>query len=570
MQNREIMGQYLYSQLTAEKVTPYLEALCSGQKKPGLRLQSLITQTKVNLEKLGPTQFVALLMNTRQPKLFAESEATIGVGKDWTAEENAILADVIFSTTGTHAYNTGEHDGFTNYPEDERPEVHFLFVSSPLLRNDQGCQTSDMLELIRADGSINAEAYYRMIERRLLPGLLVQNRDAVQTNTPLVLNIPGLGLGQFAGKHRDALRRLLPQTLRRLFDQHGKELIMFKVVNYDPYSPLLEKDTFSGEIHGIHLMARPYQRCAPGAPAAQLAYPKDGRDYTGYRIVKVVAWDPFSFPGNDIWIKFSGRPPATEHYFGRKTDDGVAFASSDALVAMVAMGQFGQGNEISVEYSSHRGIVYPMCLVEQSIQSTVWHLYFVEQYLSNVTAEMLDVVSIPVTLLSSNLQSPRQTEERTAFVQALQAKLHIMKQYTNGGHTELELRKTALLRQIVQQVEQAIQVFLAIPEPSQSDLDTLYNQVNAVASQISPEDQAVLAQHRQPILRWLKEIAAMILTLGAPLIYTGYRAYRMYQQDPAHFSWKNVPFGLFSETRSLAALRGLQTCIENAGPRRTQ
>ncbi|MCX7090785.1 MAG: hypothetical protein NTU48_04980 [Legionellales bacterium] len=569
MQNREITGRYLCSQLTLDKATEYLQDLRNGQKQPGTRLRTEVGQADYNA--LTAQELLAHLMNTRQPLLCAERSASIGEANDWTIEENAILADMIFSTTGTCAYNNGEHFAFAfpggpspNYPEEARPKVNFLFASGTLLRNDLGYTTSDMDELIQEDDTLNAEAYYQLIERRLLPGLLAQNTEAKKTNTPLLINIPGLGTGEFAqAKYRESLKRLLPGTLRRLFEAHGEKLDMIRVVNYDPFERLPgNEDPFSGTVHHMNLMARPYQEYDSPAKghtaAAQLAFPKDGRDYTDFVMVKIVAWDPFSFPGNDIWTAYPD-DEAEESLFGRKTDDGVAFGSSDVILAMSAMGQFGQNKIQNVEYDSTRGIVYPK---DPQRPVTILLHEFAQRYACKVTSEMIEVVPF---ILNPRAQS--------VFVKNLNTKIQAMKHYANTLYPNprplepsepdavllpLAYQKALRILSIVEEVERKLNTFSALNPPNQTDLDQLCADIKA----ITDRDHSILSQHRQPLLRWLKEIVVLILTLGAPLIYTGYQAYRIYQKDPAQFSWNKVPFGLFSETKSAAKLRGLVECVD--------
>ncbi len=578
MQNREITGRYLCSQLTLDKATAYLQDLRDGRKRAGQRLRVEVGQSDYNA--LTAQELLAHLMSTRLPLLCAERSARIAENADWTIEENAILADMIFSTTGTRAYNNGEHHAFAypglispNYSEEARPDVNFLFASGTLLRNDLGFKTSDMDDLIQADDTLNAEAYYQLIERRLLPGLLVQNTEAQKTDTPLLINIPGLGTGEFAQvKYREAVKYHLPRALRRLFETHGEKLNMVRVVNYDPFDRLPGNvDPFSGSVHHMTLMARPYQEYDSQAKgftaAAQLEFPKDGTDYTGYRMVKIVAWDPFSFPGNDIW---AANVRTDGPYYGRTTDDGVSFSSSDAILAMSKMGQFGRNKIQSVFYDTASGIVYPNAPLDQdNVMTMTTHSEFAQGYASKVTPEMITVVPF---VLNPRVQS--------VFVQTLEIKIQAMKDYANtlyptpralelgvdDATLPLAYQKARRIHRIVEEVERKLGAFSAIIAPSQASLDQLCGEIKTIADR----DHAFLAQHRRPLLRWLKEIVALILTLGAPLIYTGYQAYRIYQKDPAQFSWKKVPFGLFSETKSAEKLRGLVECVEEQAAARAR
>ncbi|MFC3908311.1 hypothetical protein ACFORL_04385 [Legionella dresdenensis] len=395
----ELTGRYLCSEETLLKAESYLKSLNAGQVKPGRRLAQILTAFKGVVDA---KQLIALLMNTRQPKIFAETEPQLD-GSDWNLQENAILGDIAFSTTGTHAFNNGAH--YRQYKDHAAPlAANFLFVAGALLRNDNGHLTSDMKDVL-VNGKLNEEAFYKLYERRLLPGLLIQNEQARKDNIPLVINIPGIGCSQFAGIHARAIRAALPRVLKRLFETHGAKLDMVHTVNYDPFETL-EKDEFTvakAANTQIRLMARPLRGLPEGAPglvASQLEFPKDGTDYTKFRLIKIVAWDHFSFPGNDIWENqvFTGN--------GRSTDDGVSFASSDVVLAMFAMGQFGSDSKVTeIAYNSKHGIAYAMLPENNQI---VGYKHLAELYTSHVTPEMIEVVPASgITLVQNSSAAPK-------------------------------------------------------------------------------------------------------------------------------------------------------------------
>ena len=237
----KLTGRYLCSEETLLKVESYLKSLITGTTEPGARLAKVLSVAKIdNFSTIDAKQLIAFLMDTRIPKIFAESEPTLD-GSDWNLQENAILGDIVFSTTGTHAFNNGAHVGQQNH--EEPIDTHFLFIASALLRNDQGHKTSDMNDVLVND-QLDEESFYKLYERRLLPGLLIQNEQAKKDGIPLVINIPGLGCGQFAGKYGAQIRAALPRVLKRLFETHGAKLDMIHTVNYDPYAKLV-KDEFT-------------------------------------------------------------------------------------------------------------------------------------------------------------------------------------------------------------------------------------------------------------------------------------------------------------------------------------
>jgi hypothetical protein len=393
------MGRYVCSATTVEKAQVYLDALKGGDQ-PGALLKAAIEvavppgersdDLRYNdfLAALDVKTFIALLMNTRKAQIFAESGVVL-LGGDWNITENAILADMVFTTTDTCAFNNGAHQSHVNHRVPLA--VNYIFASGALLRNDFDSQTSDMEEVLN-HGTLDEEAYYRLYERRLLPGLLAQNRQAKIDKTPLVVNIPGMGLGQFAGQFGLQVKQAFPGVLRRFFTEHAAELDMVHTVNYDPYEQFPgNQDPFAGPLVGttIRLLARPLRGLPAGAQgftASQLEFPKDGTDYNGFRLVKIVAWDPFSYPGNDIWVnQVSGFGSN-----GRATDDGVSFASSDVIKAMIYMGQFAGDKELynsDFVYNPDEGIYY----VQDAEHNTIAYSELAERA-SLITPAMIDFV----------------------------------------------------------------------------------------------------------------------------------------------------------------------------------
>lgn len=379
-------GRYLCSEETLLKAETYLKSLAADTTKPGARLAHVFSTADIDVKTIDAKQLIALIMNTRKPIIFAESEPTLD-GSDWNLQENAILGDVVFSTMGTHAFNNGAH---RQQQDHEEPlDTHFLFIASALLRNDKGHKTSDMNDVL-VNGTLDEDSFYELYERRLLPGLLIQNEQAKKEGTPLVINIPGLGCGQFAGNYGAQIKPALPRVLKRLFTTHGAKLDMIHTVNYDPYEKSVKDEFTTAKVANtqIRLMTRPLQGLpegASGSVASQLEFPKDGTDYTNFRLIKIVAWDHFSFPGNDLWANQVAKGN------GRATDDGVSFASSDVVLALFNMGQFGSDSPaVEIQYNSKQGIAYA---INPETDQVLGYKELAQRYPSHVSVEMIDVVT---------------------------------------------------------------------------------------------------------------------------------------------------------------------------------
>lgn len=440
-------ARYLCSEETLLKAEAYLISLKVGQTTPGARLAKVLSAANIeDFTAITAKHLIAFLMDTRKPKIFAESEPALD-GSEWNLQENAILGDIVFSTTGTHAFNNGAHFRHQNH---ENPlDTHFLFVASALLRNDKGHQTSDMNDVLDNDGLVDEESFYKLYERRLLPGLLIQNLQAKKDGTPLVINIPGLGCGQFAGNYEVQVRAALPRILKRFFETHGANLDMIHTVNYDPYVKPVNDEFTIDKIPNtqIRLMNRPLQGLPKGAPgfvASQLEFPKDGTDYTKFRLIKIVAWDHFSFPGNDLWIN----KVATGN--GRSTDDGVSFASSDVILAMFAMGQFGSdASVVEIKYNSKQGIAYA---INPKDNQELGYEQLAKLYTSHVTVEMIEVVrsTLPREEIQKNIShfESKIKEIKDQFIENLNIlKIEINKSLPNNNAEGDKLHTTLFINQ---------------------------------------------------------------------------------------------------------------------------
>jgi hypothetical protein len=336
-------GQYCYSELTLAKAESYLDALRKEPTQAGVKLKAKVD----NFHELNAQELIALLMNTRQPEIFAES-ATVLNGSDWNAEETSILGDISFVTFDTNAFNDGAHFGHQSH---KAPlPVNLIYAAGCLLRNDHRSRTADMEEVLE-DGKVNEENLYRLYERRLLPGLILQNQKAKEDEKRLFINIPGIGCGQFAGMYQNQVRQLLPKVLKKLFRKHHELLDMVDTVTYDPFSPnFIDEEDLVDQLAlpGIaNFIIRPLQTSGVQA-ASQLEFPKVDDINEQCRLVKIVAWDHFSYPGNDMWAD------------SRATDDGVTFASTDTFLAMKNLGQFGpavQSSDMKLSYNNLTGKV---------------------------------------------------------------------------------------------------------------------------------------------------------------------------------------------------------------------
>ncbi|MFM2303964.1 MAG: hypothetical protein RLZZ135_1374 [Cyanobacteriota bacterium] len=303
----------LIDRQTYQKSIDYLDRLKSGNIA-GQYLQEQLKDK--NVLQISISEFIELLVQTKRPCIFAE-RAIYGNGIDWNQSELSILGDTNIATPVT-VYDNGRH---------LQPEVHIapfaatlIFTSGALLRNGQNLVPADWEEVV-SNGALDSEAYYRLYERRLLPGFIYIDRVAQANNNKALITIPGLGCGQFSGIFKGKLGEKLKNALIRLIETHGNSFSHIKAIYYDPYS---ECENQRMKINGIDFLVRPLnsgnirkpQLCKPES------YAEIDNEFDNCELFSFVAWDHVSWPGNDF---YGG---------ARMTDDGVKAAATNLMAVM--------------------------------------------------------------------------------------------------------------------------------------------------------------------------------------------------------------------------------------------
>jgi hypothetical protein len=308
--------QVLIHPITYQLSIDYLDRLKSGAIAGKYLNDKLIDR---DLAQLSIERFIELLLQTKKTCIFAES-AIYGDGRDWNQAELSILGDISIATP-VMVYDNGRH---------VRPEVHskpfaatLIFTPGALLRSGHALVPVDWEEVTN-DGAFDAAGYYRLYERRLLPGFAHINRVAQANNKQAFITIPGLGCGQFAGIFKGQLGKRLKNTLIELLETHGKSFPQIAAVYYDPYS---ECKNDRSKINGIDFLVRPLnsgnirksQLCRPAF------YAEVENEFDNCELFSFVAWDHVSWPGNDFYGN------------ARMTDDGVKAAATSSMAVMTGI-----------------------------------------------------------------------------------------------------------------------------------------------------------------------------------------------------------------------------------------
>ncbi|WP_322776672.1 hypothetical protein, partial [Candidatus Megaera venefica] len=303
-----------------ENINKYKENLIAGQEQPGEFLRAKLEATGKSVESLSTSEFIEVMLSTKQPKFFAES-AIQGGGKDWNNSELAILGDINV-TVPVKIYDNGVWDpSAPGFAVHQKPlDGELLFTPGALLKSGPGFvgKTPDLDEVTK-NGKIDQEAYNALVERRLLPLLVHANEKAGLEGKPALITLPGVGAGEFAGKFKGKMGEHLNIAIQAMLEKHSGNLGNIAAIHYDSFAECTNQQKNYGN---IKYRVRPQLKEGNKGKtqlSAPTTYQELGDDFSKCKLYKVVAWDHVSLPGNDY---FEG---------SRYTDDGVAAAATSSM-----------------------------------------------------------------------------------------------------------------------------------------------------------------------------------------------------------------------------------------------
>lgn len=332
----------------------------------GARLQALLKDRKVKSIK-SPAHLFSLINLTRHPRVSAEG--VFGWGRFWTPEEYRILAETVV-LVHTRALDNA---AYSNPLVHQHPfPVSLAFVSGLILSErflDYKIVCNDAKPPM-----LFPEKYYHAYKQRLLPALIAFSRQAQRMGTRILVTVPAIGCGSFSHAFpQPMMYKIFLWTLQSLIKENGpalfgidvwvsfyyrkavlsnlvkkfkctEEKLIIKSGNYTPAYSLVNEFDESKIIpstEGACDESKPrifVESWREGSPVGlqQLdtlekyqkainAYPYKAAitHLAQYgHLCSIVAWDPFSWPGND-WLENS-----------RNTDDGVKGAATEALAVL--------------------------------------------------------------------------------------------------------------------------------------------------------------------------------------------------------------------------------------------
>ena len=250
-------------------------------------------------------QVVQALLDSKDRLFFAERGRISG----WTFLEQRILGGInVAMRVQIFDDGTWSNPNVHTYPL----EGTLLFCPGPLLARSD-CWD---YKFIVHDGQVDQANYASVLEERILPLLLYVQNIASE---PALVCLPGLGCGMFAGAFKGMISHLFIQTVRNILEKHQDRLTNIAMVYhyaYGPYEPELRyEDKISETLRFVQWRNGPSMLSQPSTI--------DPKFHEGTPLYKFVAWDHFSWPGNDFFAN------------SRQTDDGVSAAATSSMASLL-------------------------------------------------------------------------------------------------------------------------------------------------------------------------------------------------------------------------------------------
>lgn len=226
-----------YSPVIEELLSHYLDDLKddSQSKKTtmGLHLTQYFARFGKKIKDVNTLELYQALLRTRLPVFFAERDGKFD-GSDWNETEYQILA-LAADTTEVEAYDNGSSGYKTAIPfvYHEKPErLHLLHCFAPIFKKG----SPDYKRIVDENGNIKYIEYYITIRDRLLPELLKYNNYLGGNKLSGIVNIPGIGCGEYAGEFKGLIGTFLNRAIQDILKIYSGNLKNITGVIFDPFN----------------------------------------------------------------------------------------------------------------------------------------------------------------------------------------------------------------------------------------------------------------------------------------------------------------------------------------------
>lgn len=124
--------QLLLSKETLNKILQYKQNIEKGLAKPGKFFLEEISKQEKSISEMDITTFTQLLIQSKKPQVFAESQVYHD-GSDWTLVEESILGDISVNMPVT-MYNDGGHGSSFKITQSQFPVIWRMCQAPSWLR----------------------------------------------------------------------------------------------------------------------------------------------------------------------------------------------------------------------------------------------------------------------------------------------------------------------------------------------------------------------------------------------------------------------------------------------------
>lgn len=354
-------SHYAVSQKTLENINNYQQDIINGKLQPGSRLLKelkhffsagsdsydpnapLTTQEVKWLQQMTPADFMQIIMNTRQPTIFAESEGAKAIDNgEWNQQEYDILGGLTSVMSNVTVYDNGKWGQASGQYVDQDYKATLLAVPGAILNSTVQFDREQIVK----DRGIDKEAFKAFYKARLMAAFEQANAMAKENDRSAFITLPGIGNGAFAGEFRGQTIGLLNESIKELLEENQQWNNIGTVILDGYESNVVSDETIGNTLlrvrntgpkgkNGTHqLFQGEYGDLEQLSKAEEFAESVEEKErFSACERFKIVAWDHFSYEGND-WVR------------GSRFTDEATLAACDGLYQVCGIkGRYDKGKK---------------------------------------------------------------------------------------------------------------------------------------------------------------------------------------------------------------------------------
>ncbi len=314
MESRQFNFTPIMNQKWFAKVADYLRLLkrynnnleyLLVHRRIGRRLYEVLRDS--DIKNMDEVQLVAALFRTARPLLFAErlnDRDGVGAqvdGTDWTRREFELLSGTSKMVENVTAYsaNTYNPQAKDFFMEDgNQPLVTLMLVNGALIG---GCQAD--YDRVMINNIVDSEKFEIFLQDNLLPALQTASLLAGKKGNKTVVTLPILGAGEFSGGSGNAelIKKYYTSALTNIIKKSAESLTHIKAIVVTGCDQELPAEKICDALDMQLYLTTSFVGLYPASKYEEL---------NNLLVCAILAGDPLSFPGNDIY-KYDNKAPKT-------------------------------------------------------------------------------------------------------------------------------------------------------------------------------------------------------------------------------------------------------------------